>query len=256
MVFQKVKKLLYRYEISMAEKKDIISMKDVTKVFVNGEVVTPALSGVTFHIHEGEFVALMGPSGSGKSTLMHIMGFLDHLTEGEYLYRGKDVANLDDDELALMRRDQVGFVFQFFNLLPNSSVMENIILPMIYAQVPMSKREAKAKKAIKQVGLEHRLHHLSNQLSGGERQRVAMARAIVNEPSVIYADEPTGNLDTKSGEMVLKVLQDLNKAGHTIVMVTHEEEAAQYAKRIIKMRDGVIVSDTHNHNQREGTYRK
>ncbi len=240
----------------MAEKKKLIELEGVTKVFVNGEVVTPALRGVTLDIYEGEFLALMGPSGSGKSTLMHIMGFLDRLTEGSYRFDGRDVSTLSEDELAYMRREEVGFVFQFFNLLPNSSVLENVTLPLIYAKVPRAKRVVKAMKSIKSVGLENRIEHLSNQLSGGERQRVAIARAIVNEPSVIFADEPTGNLDTKSGSKVLEILQKLNKEGHTVVMVTHEEEAAEYAKRILRLRDGKLVSDTRDHKQRTGSYWK
>lgn len=240
----------------MKNARPLLELKDVHKTYVNGEVETRVLHGVSFEVQKGEFIALMGPSGSGKSTLMHIMGFLDHLTSGTYLFDGRDASTLSETELALMRRDQVGFVFQFFNLLPNSTVLANVMLPMIYAQVPMAKRIARAKKALTAVGLEHRFEHLSNQLSGGERQRVAIARAIVNEPAVIFADEPTGNLDTKSGTAVLEILQDLNRKGHTIVMVTHEEEAAEYAERILRLRDGLLESDKRTHARRSGGYRK
>ncbi|HBR80182.1 TPA: macrolide ABC transporter ATP-binding protein [Candidatus Uhrbacteria bacterium] len=234
----------------------MIELHNVGKNYENDGVVTPALAGVTLNIEEGEFVALMGPSGSGKSTLMHILGFLDHLTEGEYRFKGEDVSNLEKDALAMHRRKDVGFVFQFFNLLAKSSVLENVMLPLIYAEVPKAERIKLATKALESVGLGHRLKHLSNQLSGGERQRVAIARAIVHNPAVIFADEPTGNLDTKSGEAILKIFHDLHKAGHTIIMVTHELEAAENAERIVKIRDGKVISDTKNHQRRFGAYHK
>ena len=221
----------------------LICVKDIQKEYVTGAIVTPVLHGVTFAIEPGEFVALMGPSGSGKSTLMHILGFLDRPTTGTYEFDGKNVTILSDDERAFMRRKDVGFIFQSFHLLSKSHVIENVILPMIYARVPAHERYDRAAKALESVGLSHRLNHLSNQLSGGERQRVAIARALVNEPKMIFADEPTGNLDTKSGEIVLKILQELNEQGTTILMVTHELEAAEFAKRIIRMRDGVVESD-------------
>lgn len=240
----------------MAQKRALIELEKVTKKFVNGEVVTPVLHGVSLRVEEGEFVALMGPSGSGKSTLMHIIGFLDHLTEGKYYFRGKNVADLDDHALALKRRTDAGFIFQFFNLLSKSSVLENVMLPMIYSDTPKSKRRTNALAALKQVGLEHRVDHLANQISGGERQRVAIARALVNNPTVLFADEPTGNLDSKSGFEVLKLFRELNDEGRTIVMVTHEQEAAEFAKRIIRLRDGVIQSDETGHKRRKGSFVK
>ena len=234
----------------------LLQFKNVVKNFVNGDVVTPAVRGVTIDIQEGEFVSIMGPSGSGKSTIMHMMGFLDTITDGAYLFRGKDVSGLSGDDLALMRRNEVGFVFQTFNLLSKSNVIDNVMLPMIYAEIPPAERVKRAKKSLEEIGLGHRLYHKSNQLSGGERQRVAIARAFINEPAVVFADEPTGNLDTKSGTQILEKLQDLNQAGHTIVMVTHEEEAAEYARRIIRVRDGLVVSDVKNGHQRKGGYTK
>jgi putative ABC transport system ATP-binding protein len=236
--------------------KIIVEMKDVVKDFVNGEVVTHALRRVDCAISEGEFVSIMGPSGSGKSTLMHIMGFLDVLTSGAYLFDGKDVSGLSQDELALMRRNEVGFIFQTFNLLSNATVIENVMLPMVYAEIPRKEREERAKEALEEMGLGHRLNHKSNQLSGGERQRVAIARAFVNKPKVVFADEPTGNLDTKSGTVVLEKLQEFNARGQTIVMVTHEMEAAEYSKRIIRMRDGEIEDDHKNGKLRRGGYNK
>lgn len=234
----------------------IISLRGVEKKYVNGDVVTPALNGVTLDIQAGEYVALMGPSGSGKSTLMHIMGFLDHASGGSYLFEGRDVSGLEENELARMRRDRVGFVFQAFNLLPKTSVIDNVSLPMVYAGVSGEERVRRAMEAITEVGLTHRTHHLSSQLSGGEKQRVAIARSIVNNPAVIFADEPTGNLDTKSGTDVLNLLADMNDRGRTIVMVTHESEAAEYAKRIVRMRDGLMLSDNSSHQRRTGGYSK
>jgi putative ABC transport system ATP-binding protein len=234
----------------------LIQLKDVKRHYVNGDVVTRALRGVTFDIEEGEFVAIMGPSGSGKSTMMHIIGFLDQLTGGTYHFDGTDVGLLSDDELAIMRRSKVGFVFQAFNLLQKSTVLSNVMLPVVYSGVPKKERVERAMSAIKAVSMEHRAGHYSNQLSGGEKQRVAIARALVNDPSVIFADEPTGNLDTKTGEQVLELLTKLNEEGHTIVMVTHEEEAAEYASRIIRLRDGLLESDTKNGSRRRNGYNK
>lgn len=234
----------------------IIELQNVKKAYMNDGVETQVLHGVSLKVEKGEFVALMGPSGSGKSTLMHILGFLDHLSSGTYLFGGNDVSHLGSDELALMRRKDVGFVFQAFHLLPKSTVLDNVILPMMYAEVSGAERDRRAKKALETVSLSHRVHHLSNQLSGGERQRVAIARALANEPAVLFADEPTGNLDTKSGTDVLNLLQALHKSGHTIIMVTHETEAAEYAERIVRFRDGVVQSDTKNHTPRQGAYNK
>ena len=236
--------------------KPLIQLKELTKQYVNDDVVTPVLHGVTFDIMQGEFVSIMGPSGSGKSTLMHILGFLDRFTTGEYLFEGESVRDLEDDKLAWMRREKVGFVFQQFNLLQRSTVLDNVLLPLIYAEVPNGERIKRAMKVIHQVGLEHRTDYLSNKLSGGERQRVAIARAFANEPSIVFADEPTGNLDTKTGLMILGLLQDLNEQGHTIVMVTHEQEAAEFGKRIIRVRDGRIESDKSDHKQRNGNFTK
>ncbi|MCX6746238.1 MAG: ABC transporter ATP-binding protein [Candidatus Parcubacteria bacterium] len=219
----------------------LIKLIDVHKDYVNEEVVTKVLHGINLEINQGEFVAIMGPSGSGKSTLMHILGFLDKLTTGKYYFKNKDVSDLNEDQLADIRNSEVGFVFQAFNLLVRTSVFDNVKLPLVYSGKKFDKE--KVINAIKSVGLYHRLNNLSNQLSGGEKQRVAIARALVNEPSIIFADEPTGNLDSKSGLQIMKILQDLNDSGKTIVLVTHESYTASHADRIIKLRDGVIVSD-------------
>jgi putative ABC transport system ATP-binding protein len=200
----------------------LIEIKNVEKNYEIAEVVTPVLKGLTFSIQKGEFVSIMGPSGSGKSTLMHILGFLDVLSSGTYLFDGKDVSTLTDDELALMRNEKVGFVFQAFNLLARSSALENVALPLLYSKVPKENRNKIAKDLLEAVGLSHRLEYSPNKLSGGEKQRVAIARALVNNPQIIFADEPTGNLDSKSGLQVMKILQGLNDDGHTIVLVTHE----------------------------------
>ncbi len=219
----------------------LIEVKDLKKEFVTGEVVTKVLRGLSFTIAAGEFVAIMGPSGSGKSTLMHILGFLDTLSSGQYLYQGRDVSTLSDDELARMRNKEIGFVFQAFYLLPRLNVLENVMLPLIYnGQTDKKKAAAEALQA---VGLSHRLNYYPNQLSGGEKQRVAIARALVNNPKVIFADEPTGNLDSKSGLNVMAILQRLNDEGKTVILVTHEKYTSQHAKRIIHIKDGLIVSD-------------
>ena len=222
----------------------LIKIENLKKQYENEEVITPVLFGLNFEIKKGEFVAIMGPSGSGKSTLMHILGFLDKLTTGKYFFEDIDVSSLDDEQLAEMRGHKIGFIFQAFNLLPRTSVLENVMLPLVYTKLSQNERVERAKKAIAAVGLTHRINNLSNQLSGGEKQRVAIARALVNDPSVIFADEPTGNLDSKSGLQVMKILQDLNlKHGHTIILVTHEKYTAEHAERIIKMKDGLIESD-------------
>ncbi|MDP1884232.1 MAG: ABC transporter ATP-binding protein [Candidatus Moranbacteria bacterium] len=231
---------------------DLIQAINLNKTYDNEGVLTPAVKDVTFKIDKGEFVAIMGPSGSGKSTLMQMLGFLDRPTKGEYLFDGKNTQGFSDDELALIRNEKVGFVFQAFNLLPRTSVMENVELPLLYD----SKREKKemiGKKviaALKAVNMEHRATYLSNQLSGGEKQRVAVARALVNNPEVLFADEPTGNLDSKSGIQVMKILQKLNDDGHTIILVTHETFTAEHAKRIIMMKDGDITHDFPVQNRR------
>lgn len=223
---------------------DIIKVVDLKKQYENDGVATRVLHGVTFAIPKGQFVAIMGPSGSGKSTLMQILGFLDSLSSGKYFFEGRDVSTLNEEELAHVRGARVGFIFQAFNLLPKTSVLENVKLPLLYSDIPTAQRDAMAIEAIESVGLSHRMYNLSNQLSGGERQRVAIARALIRKPSVIFADEPTGNLDSKSGVAVMKLLQDLNiKHGHTIVLVTHETYTSEHAERVIKIMDGIIQSD-------------
>lgn len=221
----------------------LFEVKDLVKEYVNDGVITRVLHGLSFSISRGEFVSIMGPSGSGKSTLMHILGFLDHLTSGSYFFDGRDVSQLSDDDLAEMRLKRVGFVFQQFNLLPKTSVTDNVKLPLLYMDMPESERLRKVQRAIAAVGLEHRSNYLSSQLSGGEKQRVAIARALVNEPDVIFADEPTGNLDSKSGTQIMKILDELNRGGKTIILVTHETATAAYAQRILRLKDGLLVGD-------------
>jgi putative ABC transport system ATP-binding protein len=223
---------------------DLIKVVKLNKQYENEDVVTPVLHDLSFSIKAGEFVSVMGPSGSGKSTLMHILGFLDRLSNGEYFFEDKDVGKFTEDELAQMRSQKVGFVFQQFNLLPKTSVLQNVKLPLLYVDISEAERDQRTREAIKAVGLEHRLNYLSNQLSGGEKQRVAIARALVNNPAVIFADEPTGNLDSKSGQQIMKLLYDLNaKEGHTVILVTHETYTAEHAKRILKLKDGELVLD-------------
>lgn len=221
----------------------LIDVKNLSKEYRNGEVVTPVLRGLNFAIQKGEFAAIMGPSGSGKSTLMHILGFLDTLSSGQYIFDGRDVSTLSEDELAEMRSCSVGFVFQSFNLLPRTTVLDNAILPLMYTKDKRPEWSAKAKAALESVGLGHRLHHMSDQLSGGEKQRVAIARALINKPELIFADEPTGNLDSKSGLQVMKIFQDLNAQGHTVILVTHEKYTAEHAQRILRLKDGALVGD-------------
>ena len=243
----------------MSDNNTLIQVKDLKKDYVNEEVVTKVLKDVSFEISKGEFVAIMGPSGSGKSTLMHILGFLDRATSGEYQYQNKDVNDFDDDQLAELRNKEIGFVFQTYNLLPKTSVLENVKLPLIYSHLKPKDRDQKAQQAIKSVGLFHRIGYLSNQLSGGEQQRVAIARALVNNPSIIFADEPTGNLDSKSGSQIMEILEKLNDEGRTIILVTHERDTAEHAKRIIWLKDGKIVSDSsvsHRRLVQDGELRK
>ncbi len=220
----------------------LIQINNLTKNFVNEEIITPVLHGLSFNIDQGDFLAIMGPSGSGKSTLMHILGLLDRPTSGNYYLEGKDVTKLDDDELADLRNRKIGFVFQAFNLLPRTTVLENVMLPLTYAKHKQDP-ENRAKEILESVGLGHRLNYFTNQISGGEKQRVAIARALVNKPAVIFADEPTGNLDSKSGVQIMEILQELNNMGNTIVLVTHETYTSEHAKRIIKVKDGLIVDD-------------
>lgn len=222
----------------------LIEVKNLEKIYKEGESETPALRGVSFSINQGEFVAITGPSGSGKSTLLHILGFLERQTKGEYRFDGKTIDDYSNKEIAHIRNKKFGFIFQAFNLLPKTTVLENVKLPLLYSDVKESLWNDLALKAIEAVGLTHRLYHESSQLSGGEKQRVAIARALVNNPQVIFADEPTGNLDTKSGQAIMEILQNLNeKEGHTIILVTHETYTARHASRIIRLRDGKIESD-------------
>lgn len=221
----------------------LIKVTGLCKTYENEGVKTKALCGVSFEIEKGEFVSIMGPSGSGKSTLMHILGLLDRPTEGEYLLDGQNTSDLPDNELAYLRNKKIGFIFQAFNLLPRTTVYENVELPLIYDKSAGKDNRRKVLKALHSVGIDHRADYFSNQLSGGEKQRVAIARALVNDPDVIFADEPTGNLDSKTGVQVMEILEDLNNEGHTIILVTHETITASYAKRIIKILDGKVVSD-------------
>jgi len=218
----------------------LIEVENIEKTYPDG---TRALRGVSFSVQKGEFVALMGPSGSGKSTLLHILGFLDRSTKGTYRFDDREMGEYTTDELANVRNKKMGFVFQMFNLLPRTTVLENVKLPLLYSNVKESLWDKQAKEAIESVGLTHRIDHEPAKLSGGERQRVAAARALVNQPQIIFADEPTGNLDSKSGEAIMDILQQLNDKGHTVILITHETYIAKHAKRIIHIRDGEIESD-------------
>lgn len=225
-----------------------IALTDVKKIYQMGDTLVAALAGVSLNILAGEFTAIMGPSGSGKSTLMNILGCLDRPTSGSYMLDNQEVSTLTDDELALTRNKKIGFVFQNFNLLPRITALDNVALPLVYAGVRAAERKRRAADALASVGLENRMDHVPNELSGGQRQRVAIARALVNEPTIIMADEPTGALDTKSGNEVMEIFKNLNSAGRTIIVVTHEPDIAAHAKRVIHVRDGLIVRDT----EREG----
>jgi len=221
----------------------MIKANNISKIYKTGEVEVAALDNISFEIKKGEFAAVMGPSGSGKSTLMHILGALDLPTKGKYILDGKNIGKLTEDQLAEIRNKKIGFVFQAFNLLPRTTALRNVSIPMIFAGIPKEKRLLRAKKCLQMMGLEDRLNHTSSQLSGGQQQRVAIARALSMNPSIILADEPTGNIATKQGEEIMKIFQDLNNKGHTIVMITHEAHIAKHAKRIIYLRDGKIVKE-------------
>jgi putative ABC transport system ATP-binding protein len=223
----------------------MIEIADITKVYRLGDVEVRALNGVSLSVAKGEMVAIMGPSGSGKSTLMNIIGCLDQPTSGSYELDGIAVAKLNDRQLAEVRNKKIGFVFQTFNLLARSDALHNVELPLIYAGVPSSERKERAKEALEHVGLTDRIHHRPNELSGGQRQRVAIARALVTKPSIILADEPTGNLDTKTGEDIMALFNEIYEQGNTIILVTHEEYIAEHAERILRIRDGLIESDEH-----------
>ncbi|PIP26847.1 MAG: macrolide ABC transporter ATP-binding protein [Candidatus Moranbacteria bacterium CG_4_9_14_3_um_filter_40_7] len=225
--------------------KPVISVENLCKTYENEGIKTQAVCGVSFSVKKGEFISIMGPSGSGKSTLMQILGFLDRPTSGKYLFEGEDAEKFSEEKLSYIRNQKIGFVFQTFNLLPRTTVFENVELPLLYDRGETSgkKVQEKVKNALQAVSMEHRVNYFSSQLSGGEKQRVAIARALINEPDVIFADEPTGNLDSKSGIEVLKILQKLNRQGHTIILVTHEIFTAQHAERIIYVKDGRIVAD-------------
>ena len=234
----------------------MIKVSHLTKIYKTGEIKVTALNDVSFEIKKGEFVAIMGPSGSGKSTLMHFLGALDTPTKGEYWLDGKLIANVDDDQLAEIRNKNIGFVFQSYNLLPRTSALKNIMVPMMYGDIPKKERIKKAKKYLNKVGLADRMHHTPSQLSGGQQQRVAIARALAMNPNIILADEPTGNIATKQALEIMEILEDLNEQGNTILMITHEEEIAQYAKRIIYLRDGRVVKDKNNGHRRLLTKKK
>jgi len=222
----------------------MIKCIDLVKIYDNGGVGTTALKGVTFNIEKGEFVSIIGPSGSGKSTLMHILGALDSPTSGKYFLAGKEVSKLNDDELSDLRQGKIGFVFQSFNLLPRTTVLRNVTLPLLFTDSSPKERDERARRALEYAGMEKsKFHNLSNQLSGGQMQRVAIARALINNPDIILADEPTGNLDTKTSRVVMETFRELNRKGHTIILITHEPEVARYARRIISVRDGMIEKD-------------
>ena len=225
---------------------EVIEIKNIRKTFLLGTQFIEALKDVSLTIHRNEYVALMGPSGSGKSTLMNILGCLDTPTSGSYLLNDTEVAKMSDDELAFVRNKEIGFVFQTFNLLPRLSSLENVALPLVYAGLNSKERKERAEQVMEQVGLQDRMNHKPNELSGGQRQRVAIARALVNHPSIILADEPTGNLDTKTSYEIMGLFQDIHSKGNTVILVTHEEDIAKHAKRIMGLRDGLIEYDKAN----------
>ncbi|PZW39045.1 putative ABC transport system ATP-binding protein [Mesonia algae] len=225
---------------------DVIQIKNIKRDFQLGQETVKVLKGIDLNIRKGDYVALMGPSGSGKSTLMNLLGCLDTPTSGSYILSGKDVSQLSDDELAEIRNKEIGFVFQTFNLLPRTTALDNVALPMIYAGKSKKDRDARATEVLKNVGLGDRMDHKPNQLSGGQRQRVAVGRALVNKPSIILADEPTGNLDSKTSVEIMNLFNEIHAAGNTVILVTHEEEIAEHAHRVIRLRDGMIESDQRN----------
>lgn len=228
----------------------LINVSHLTKTYQMGDTQTIALDDVSFSINKGEFVAIMGPSGSGKSTLMHILGALDKPTLGTYILDGENVEKLSDDQLADIRNRKIGFIFQAFNLLPRTTVLQNVMLPMRYAGIPLEERQARAQKYLEMVGLGHRLNHTSNQISGGQQQRVAIARALAMNPAILLADEPTGNIASAQAEEIMAIFQELNNQGHTVIMITHEPDIAQHSKRIIQVRDGKLIKDEKNPNQK------
>ncbi|GHA28481.1 macrolide ABC transporter ATP-binding protein [Salinimicrobium marinum] len=221
----------------------VIKIRNITRDFHLGQEIVKVLKGIDIDIEKGEYVAFMGPSGSGKSTLMNLLGCLDTPTSGSYILNGKDVSKMSDDELAEIRNKEIGFVFQTFNLLPRTTALDNVALPMVYAGATKKERTARAEKVLTDVGLADRMDHKPNQLSGGQRQRVAVGRALVNHPSIILADEPTGNLDSKTSVEIMNLFDDIHKAGNTVILVTHEEDIAEHAHRIIRLRDGIVESD-------------
>ena len=224
--------------------KEVIRLEDVYKIYRVGSQEVRALDGVSLSVYKNEYVAIMGPSGSGKSTLMNILGCLDSPDSGRYILNGTDVSEMDDGEMADVRNREIGFVFQSFNLLPRYNALENVALPMVYAGVPAGERRVKAAQALRSVGLEDRMDHRPNELSGGQRQRVALARALINNPSIILADEPTGNLDTHTSVEIMRLFDEIYRNGNTVIVVTHEEDIAAYAHRVIRLRDGRVESDT------------
>ena len=228
--------------------KEVINLKDIVKNYKVGTQIVRALRSVNLVIHEGEYVAIMGASGSGKSTMMNVIGCLDTPTGGNYVLNGKDVGYLSDDELAEIRNSEIGFIFQTFNLMPRNSALENVMLPLVYAGVKKQQRVDRAEKMLASVGLEDRMEHKPNELSGGQRQRVAVARALINKPAILLADEPTGNLDSKTSEEIMQLFAEIHKQGNTLIVVTHEEDIARHAHRIIRLKDGQVESDIRNEN--------